>query len=102
MKHLLVIILIIIVPWEVFSQKNELTISLNSGTFSYAGISAVGTSFINTINGSTIGYTNNPYGTKPGFCDGVSIGFSRITKIHLIYGLDFGFETLAAKYPLLQ
>jgi len=94
MKRIGLIIISLQILISVFGQKTEFGCSFNSGLFSYAGKSAVGTSFINVDDNATTGYTNNPYGSKNGLCYGVSLNLKRITKIHFIYGMDIGYENL--------
>lgn len=85
---------------NIYGQKTELRVSLNSGLFSFAGQSAVENSQINLYDQSNSGYTNNPYGSKNGFCYGVSLNLKRVTKNSIIYGIDFGYETLRSKVSL--
>jgi hypothetical protein len=84
----------------IYGQKTELRVSLNSGLFSFTGQSAAEVSQINLNNQSNTGYTNNPYGSKNGLCYGVSLNVRRVTKNSIIYGIDFGYETLRSKISL--
>lgn len=76
-----------------FGQQTELTVSLNSGLFSFAGRSATSNSFINS-NPAHGGYTNNPYGTDPGLSYGLSAGVKRVIRRHWLLGVDAGYEVL--------
>jgi hypothetical protein len=82
---------------NIFGQKTEFRISLNSGLFKFAGQSAVKNSFINYSNSTNNGYTNNPYGSNVGLCYGLSGNLKRVTKYSLILGFDVGLETLRSK-----
>lgn len=82
-----------------FGQKTEFGLSLNSGLFSFAGRGSTGTSAINsTANFSN--YTNDPYGSKVGWCDGLSADLKRISRRHLLWGLSFGYEALRSRLSL--
>ncbi|MDP4291916.1 MAG: hypothetical protein Q8908_12605 [Bacteroidota bacterium] len=89
---------------QVFCQKTEFGISLNSGLFSFSGSSATGTSFMlmNSASGHDMGYTNNPYGSRNGLCSGVSVQLQRIARRNLIAGIDFGYENLKSKVIINQ
>ena len=76
-----------------FGQTTELTVSLNSGLFSFAGRSASSSSFLNYTPGHG-GYTNNPYGSDPGLSYGLSLGIKRVVRRHLLVGVDAGYEVL--------
>ena len=83
----------------VFAQKTEFGLSLNSGLFSFAGPSATSTSFINSI-AQVSTYTNNPYGSKVGWCDGLSADLTRVTRRRLLLGISLGYEALRSKVSL--
>lgn len=85
---------------NMYGQKTELRASLNSGLFSFTGKSSAKVSQVNLDNQSNSGYTNNPYGSKNGLCYGVSLTLKRVTKNSIIYGVDFGYETLRSKISL--
>ncbi|QKJ61910.1 outer membrane beta-barrel protein [Flavobacterium sp. M31R6] len=86
---------------NIYGQKTELRVSLNSGLFSFSGQSAAENSQINLYDqSSNTGYTNDPYGSKNGFCYGVSLNLKRVTKSNVIYGIDFGYETLRSKVSI--
>lgn len=80
-------------------QRTEISVSVNSGFFYYAGSFPVSSTFINSY-GSTNGYTNNPYGKKLGFSYGISSNIERITTGRWIYGLDLGYERLRSRVLL--
>jgi hypothetical protein len=82
---------------NIFGQKTEFSVSLNSGLFKFTGQSAVRNSFINYSNSTNNGYTNNPYGSNVGLCYGLSANLKRVTKYNLILGFDVGLETLRSK-----
>ena len=83
-----------------FGQKTEFGLSLNSGLFSFAGRSATSTSFINYNTLQHSGYTNDPYGSKPGWCDGLSVDLRRVTRGHLLFGVGLGYEALRSRLSL--
>jgi hypothetical protein len=77
-------------------QKTEYIIAFNSGLFSFSGNTAASETFINYNPGIST-YTNNPYGSKNGFCYGISANLKRINKNNLVLGLDLGYEILRSK-----
>jgi hypothetical protein len=83
-----------------FGQKTELGISLNSGLFSFAGNSAAGTSFINSNAMVFPAYTNNPYGSRMGWCDGVSVDLKRVNRGRFLLGISIGYEELRSRVSL--
>ncbi|MDZ7934653.1 MAG: hypothetical protein U5M51_06775 [Emticicia sp.] len=82
---------------NIFGQKTEFKLTLNSGLFSFNGQSSDKNSQINFSNLTNSGYTNNPYGSMRGICYGLSGNLKRVTKKNLDIGLDLGFETLRSK-----
>lgn len=87
--------------WVISSlaQKTELTISANSGLFSFAGLSSDNSSTLLIPNASPA-YTLNPYGSKNGFSYGLSAEIQRISKRNIIAGLDAGYELLKSKLDI--
>lgn len=83
-----------------YGQKTQFGVSINSGLFSFVGQSAESTSFINFSDQTNSGYTNNPYGSKSGFCYGLSGNIKRISKRNVIFGLDLGYEILRSKVTI--
>jgi hypothetical protein len=83
-----------------YGQKTELSVSLNSGLFSFAGESSAPTSFINFNDQINSGYTNNPYGSKNGICYGLSGNIKRVSTQNFIFGLDLGYEMLRSKVSI--
>lgn len=100
MKIKTIILLVVFSLSHLYGQKTELRVSLNSGLFSFVGKSAAENSQINLYDQSNTGYTNDPYGSKNGFCYGVSLNLKRVTKSNVIYGIDFGYETLRSKVSI--
>jgi hypothetical protein len=82
-----------------FGQNTEFGLSLNSGLFSFAGHSATGTSAINST-AKLPNYTNDPYGSRPGWCDGLSAELRRVTRRRLLVGVSLGYETLRSRLSL--
>jgi hypothetical protein len=83
----------------ILAQKTEFGLSLNSGLFSYAGRSATSTSAINST-ANFPNYTNNPYGSRVGWCDGLSTELKRVTRRHLLPGLSLGYEALRSRLSI--
>lgn len=84
-----------------FGQHTELTVSLNSGLFSFAGRSTTSSSFINS-NPAHGGYTNDPYGTDPDVSYGLSAGVKRVVRRHWLLGVDGGYEVLRSSVRVDQ
>jgi len=100
MKQLhLTLSLLLFIP-GVFGQKVECRVSLNSGLFSFSGISTQGITSINYDDQTSSGYTNTPWGSKNALCYGFSLKIERVTKRSLIFGFDLGFETLSSKISI--
>ena len=79
---------------NLFGQKTEYGISLNSGIFSFRGKSAVSESFM-TYQSQTGSCTiNNHYGSHGALCYGLSANIKRVTKKRFVLGLDIGYELL--------
>jgi hypothetical protein len=81
------------------AQKTEFGLSLNSGLFSFAGRSATSTSAINA-SAEFSNYTNDPYGSTVGWCDGLSADLKRVTRRRLLFGLSLGYEALRSELSL--
>lgn len=93
MKKVILTLLAIACLTDVFSQKTEFAIGLNSGLFSYGGESAGGSTFLNHHPIKT--YTNSIYGAKNGLSYGLSANLKRLAaNKHLILGIDLGYEVL--------
>ncbi len=84
-----------------FSQHAEISVGVNSGLFSFRGISAVDHSNINASDFSN-GYTNNPYGTKSGLAFGISWDYKYVFKNNLLLGANLGYENLRSKVNINQ
>ena len=85
---------------NVYSQKTEYSLRLNSGLFSFSGQSSEASTFINYNLDRNDGYTNNPYGSKSGLSYGISGNISRVTKNNIIFGIDLGYELLRSKIDI--
>jgi hypothetical protein len=81
----------------VFGQHTEFGLSLNSGLFAFAGRSATSTSAINSAP-KGLSYTNDPYGSMVGWCDGLSADLKRVTRRHLLFGVSLGYEALRSSH----
>jgi len=100
MRYIFLVIIAVLTLTNVSGQKTELRASLNSGIFSFSGVSSKATTSINYDDQTKSGYTNNPYGSKVALCYGVSLNLKRITKRNIIFGLDIGYETLRSKISI--
>ena len=100
MKYLFTITLTIAFFTNSFSQITEYCIQLNSGLFYFSGISAESTGQINYNIDREDGYTNNPYGAKPGLSYGVSANLARITMSNFRIKLNLGYELLKSKIDI--
>jgi hypothetical protein len=100
MKQFIFILITFLILTNVSGQVTELNFSLNSGLYSYYGISAESATSINYDDQTKSGYTNNPYGSKVGLCYGFSLNIKRITKSNFIYGFDFGYESLRSNVSI--
>jgi len=95
-KHLIIIILVFAII-NIYGQKTNYIVQLNSGLFKFNGISVEGTEKINCNIIDEEGYTNNPYGNRPTLSYGISLGFTRIYKSNLRFGFDLSYEILKSK-----
>jgi hypothetical protein len=97
MKKPILTILYFLFLIPLFSQKTELKVSLNSGLFSFAGLTPQSTSKINYNKSPSIGersYTNNPYGSNKGIGYGISADVKRVTKSGVVIGADLSYEVM--------
>ncbi len=83
-----------------YGQKTEFWVSLNSGLFSFAGVSAESVTGINFNKQMQSGYTNNPYGSKCGLAIGLSGNIKRVSKQNFVLGADLGYEKLRSKIEI--
>ena len=83
------------------AQKTEFSGNLNSGFFTFRGISTEKVSGFNTYsNKPAEGYTNNPYSSNLGAAYGLSAQVQRVTRKHLIVGANLGFEVLKSNMEI--
>lgn len=87
----------LLLVFNVSAQKTNWYINANAGLFSFSGLSAVNTSFINYSSDLNITYTNNPYGAKSGFGYGLSGRVQHIYFKHFIAGIDAGYEKQSSR-----
>jgi hypothetical protein len=99
MRKILLLIPGLLTISAVIGQKTDFGLSLNSGLFSFAGRSATPASAINSAGGAP-NYTNDPYGSKAAWCDGLSADLKRITRRHLLLGVSLGYEALRSQLSL--
>jgi hypothetical protein len=96
MKNLLALGLAALLTYPSCAQKTETVVALNSGLFSFQGVSATETSQINLFS-DRLGYTNNPFGSQNGFSMGVSYQIQHISKGGFIAGVSLGYELLSSR-----
>jgi hypothetical protein len=92
-----IILLLFFCTVSIFGQKNEFQISLDSGLFSYTGVSATDYSSLNVFSENNTAKTNNPFGSKNGLCFGGSFNVKRVAKGNMIYGIGLGYQFLKSK-----
>jgi hypothetical protein len=97
MKNALLSFFFLSLITQIYGQKTEFSIGLNSGLFSFKGASTASTSSINFDDRNRSGYTNNPYGSNSGLCYGISGNLRKVSKKNFIVGFDLGFERLRSK-----
>jgi hypothetical protein len=97
MKNILLFFFFLLFISQTHAQKTEISIALNSGLFSFKGQSTTDISAINFSDRTNSGYTNNPYGSKLGFCYGISGNLKRVSRKNFIVGFDLGYEMLRSK-----
>jgi len=97
MKHVILIFASLVIIQNLTGQKTEIKGALNSGLFSFSGLTARGTTSINWDDQTNSGYTNGVYGSKCALCYGISINLNRVTKRNFLFGIDLGYETLRSK-----
>jgi hypothetical protein len=100
MKQILLTFTFIFFLSNLLGQKTELNGALNSGLFSFSGLTARGTTSINWDDRTNSGYTNGVYGSKSALCYGISFNLNRVTKRNFLFGTDLGFETLRSKISI--
>lgn len=97
MKHFLTTLIVLFLAANVFSQKTEFSLRLNSGVASFSGESAHELTYMLYDIVNEDGHTNNPYGTNYGVSYGVSGNLDRILDAGLKIGADLGFEMLRSQ-----
>jgi hypothetical protein len=102
MKNILLLVLTLLFCSQSFAQKTEIKVVVNSGLFSFTGPSAESSTFINYSDRSSLGHTNNPYGSGNGLSIGLSGRIQRVSKKHFLTGIDLGYEHLASKTSIKQ
>lgn len=102
MKKLYITAISFFVLSAIYGQKNEYSLNLNSGLFSFGGSSAEKNSILFYYDGDLLGhsYTNNPYGSKNGLCYGISGTLKHISKKKFIAGAELGYERLRSKITI--
>lgn len=84
------------------AQKWEASAQLTTAAFNFRGASAGPESNINlSFPGSGLDYTNNPYGSLPGFSYGGALQLQRVTRGGLLLGLQAGYERLRSRVKLV-
>ncbi|QIP14191.1 outer membrane beta-barrel protein [Spirosoma aureum] len=101
MKKLVVLLLITIQTTNLsVGQSTESILALNSGLFSFHGVSAEKNSQINLASNGSTGYTNNPFGAKNGLSYGLSYQIQHITRGNFMTGISIGYENLRSKLTI--
>jgi hypothetical protein len=100
MKQVFLTMSVLLFLTSVSGQKTEFNGAMNSGLFSFSGLSSRGTTSINWDDRTNSGYTNEPYGSKSALCYGFSFNVKRVTKRNLLFGIDLGYETLRSKISI--
>jgi hypothetical protein len=101
MRKALLLLLTLLSLSSLSAQKTDFGLPLNSGLFSFAGRSATSTSAINSdADLPASNYTNNPYGSRVGFCDGLSAELKRVTRERLLLGVSIGYEALRSRLDI--
>jgi hypothetical protein len=80
-----------------YAQKTVLQVQLSSGLFAFSGKSTQQASAIIYNEQPNKARTSNPYGSKYGLCYGIAGSIKRVTKHHILFGTDVGFEVLRSK-----
>jgi len=94
MKHLLVLLITLILFGNVKGQKIELSISLNSGLYSFAGFASASSAILETSPQTNTNLTSNAWGTRSRPAYGVSFNLRKVTRMNYFYGVDMGYEML--------
>jgi hypothetical protein len=100
MKQSILIFILLFSLTNTFGQKTELSGAMNSGAFSFSGVSAWASTSINWDDLTNSGYTNGVYGSKSAFCYGISFNVKRATKRNFLFGIDMGYETLRSRISI--
>jgi len=82
---------------NVFAQKTEFRLVLNSGLSSFYGKNAASVSIINAGSSDGPGNVANPFGSANAWSYGASINVQRVTKKNLIFGTGLGYDQLRSK-----
>ena len=96
MKNLIPLCLALLLAYPSIAQKTETFLSLNSGLFSFRGVSATDISQINLYS-DNLGYTNNPFGAQNGLSMGLSYQVQHVANGGFIAGIGLGYEILRSK-----
>lgn len=83
-----------------YGQKTEYSFHLNSGGSAYRGPSAESASAINLSDTNIASYTNNPYGKQLGFSYGLAGQVQRVTRKHMLVGMQAGYEVLQSRVSI--
>lgn len=86
------------------NAQTEMRVCLNSGLFSYSGLSAHNTTQLYLYDHQKTGYAVDPYGAQQGLSYGFSFNIKSISKNKTIIGFDAGYEVLksSAKYDIIH
>ena len=102
MRYILTTLAILIFSVLSSGQNTDYLLQLNTGLFYFSGPSAESTETINYNLDKEDGYTNNPYGSRPGLSYGLSGRVSRITAKGFRLGVGLGYEILRSRIKINQ
>ncbi len=83
-----------------FSQETEVLVSGSLGLFHFSGASAEADSYLN-ITDDESGYTNNPFGSRPGLSWSGTASLRRVTKLGVVLGMEAGYVFQQSKTNIL-
>ncbi|WKN44103.1 outer membrane beta-barrel protein [Tunicatimonas pelagia] len=101
MKKVLLAVYLLFHFTNTYCQSTDINVNLNSGLFSFAGESAVSSSWIN-LNAQGDGYTNTPYGSQGGLSYGISTSITQFFNSNFLIGAELGYELLRSKVEITR
>lgn len=83
-----------------YCQETELQVTGSMGLFRFKGASAEADSYINIIEDES-GYTNNPFGSRPGLSWSGTATLQRVTKPGVVLGVEAGYVFQQSKTNII-